>query len=38
MESDAEGPLLVRGYLIERDGELRICEAIPESSSPQCGN
>ena len=34
---DADGPLLVRGYLIERDGELRLCEAILESYPPQCG-
>lgn len=35
--SDLEGPLLVRGYLIARDGELRLCEAILESQPPQCG-
>lgn len=35
--SDLDGPLMVRGYLIERDGELRLCEAILESSPPQCG-
>jgi hypothetical protein len=28
---------MVRGYLIERDGELRLCDAILESSPPQCG-
>lgn len=37
LDSDLDGPLLVRGYLIERDGELRLCEAILESSPPQCG-
>ncbi|MGH3072456.1 MAG: hypothetical protein ACRDNB_09355 [Gaiellaceae bacterium] len=37
IDSDLEGPLMVRGYLIERDGELRLCEAILESSPPQCG-
>lgn len=37
MESELEGPLMVRGYLIERDGDLRLCEAILESSPPQCG-
>lgn len=36
-DSDLDGPLMVRGYLIERDGELRLCEAILESSPPQCG-
>jgi hypothetical protein len=35
--STLDGPLMVRGYLIERDGELRLCEAILESSPPQCG-
>lgn len=37
IESDLDGPLMVRGYLIEGDGELRFCEAILESYSPQCG-
>jgi hypothetical protein len=37
IDSDVDGPLMVRGYLIERDGELRLCEAILESSPPQCG-
>ena len=37
LDSDLDGPLMVRGYLIERDGELRLCEAILESSPPQCG-
>jgi hypothetical protein len=33
----AEGPLVVAGYLIEEDGELRLCSAILESDPPQCG-
>ena len=37
IDSDADGPLMVRGYVIERDGELRLCEAILESHPPQCG-
>jgi hypothetical protein len=37
IDSDLDGPLMVRGYLIERDGELRLCEAILESFPPQCG-
>ena len=37
LASDLHGPLMVRGYLIDRDGELRLCEAILESSPPQCG-
>jgi hypothetical protein len=32
-----EGPLLVRGYLIEVDGEIRLCDSLAESSPPQCG-
>lgn len=35
--SELDGPLMVRGYVLERDGELRLCEAILESSPPQCG-
>lgn len=31
--SDLEGPLMVRGYVIEG----RLCEAILESDPPQCG-
>lgn len=37
LEPGRDGQLLVRGYLIERDGELRLCEAILESYPPQCG-
>ena len=37
MVTAAQGPLLVTGYLIERDGELRLCSAILESYPPQCG-
>lgn len=38
IDSDLDGLLMVRGYLIERDGELRLCDAILESSPPQCGD
>ncbi len=37
LASDFERPLLVRGVLVERDGELRLCSAILESHPPQCG-
>jgi hypothetical protein len=37
IDSELAGPLMVRGYLLERGGELRLCEAILESSPPQCG-
>jgi hypothetical protein len=33
----AQGPVLVTGYAIPRDGELRLCSAILESYPPQCG-
>ena len=38
IESDLDGPLMVRGYAIARDGELRLCDAILESHPPQCGD
>jgi len=37
IDSDLDGPLMVKGYLIERDGKLRLCDAILESSPVQCG-
>ena len=36
LESDAEGPLLVRGALHAREGAIRLCEALAESHPPQC--
>lgn len=33
----SEGVVEVEGYLIERNGELRLCETILESFPPQCG-
>ena len=37
LESNDEGPLLVRGSLYARGGETRLCEALAESYPPQCG-
>lgn len=37
LASDLDGPLQVKGYLIRRDGELRLCTAVLESQPPQCG-
>ena len=37
LASDLDGPLMVRGYVILRDDEYRLCEAILESDPPQCG-
>lgn len=34
---ELDAATLVSGYLIERDGELRLCESLMESSPPQCG-
>ena len=37
LATDAEGPLLVRGHVVLRDGETRLCSALAESYPPQCG-
>jgi hypothetical protein len=37
LTTTAAGPLVVAGYLVERDGEPRLCSAILESDPPQCG-
>ena len=37
LASDLEGPLMVKGYLVELEGELRLCTAVLESQPPQCG-
>ena len=37
LDSDVDGPLLVRGYLLRRGGETRLCTALAESDPPQCG-
>lgn len=35
--SDLTEPLLVRGALLVRSGEARLCSALAESYPPQCG-
>ena len=37
LETDAEPPLLVRGYVVGRGDELRVCSLLRESHPPQCG-
>lgn len=37
LASEVEEPLLVKGYVIGRADELRLCSAILESYPPQCG-
>jgi hypothetical protein len=37
IERDSDEPQLVSGYVIERSGVPRLCEAILESFPPQCG-
>lgn len=37
LASTLEGPLAVAGYLLEVEGELRLCSAVLESYPPQCG-
>ncbi len=36
LEADAEGPLLVRGFVYAAEGGLRLCDALAESYPPQC--
>lgn len=33
----ADGPLLVRGFLVAHDNVVQLCEALAESYPPQCG-
>ena len=37
IERGTDEPQLVSGYVIERNGVPRLCEAILESFPPQCG-
>jgi hypothetical protein len=34
--STLDGPLMVAGYLAQRDGRLRLCDGLRESDPPQC--
>jgi hypothetical protein len=34
--STLDGPLMVAGYLAEREGVLRLCDRLRESDPPQC--
>lgn len=35
--SDADGPLLVRGFYVSNGANARLCSALAESDPPQCG-
>lgn len=37
LETDADGPLMVRGTLIAEGDDVRLCYAVAESYPPQCG-
>jgi hypothetical protein len=37
LASKLPGPLLINGYLLAGGGIVRLCEALRESSPPQCG-
>jgi hypothetical protein len=37
LASDLDGPLLVNGFIVIRDGETRLCELLLESFPAQCG-
>ncbi|MEX2228695.1 MAG: hypothetical protein WEB13_03555 [Dehalococcoidia bacterium] len=37
LTTTADGPLLVRGFLVARGNVVQLCEALAESHPPQCG-
>jgi len=37
IESELDGPLMVRGFYVEAQAEPRLCSALLESYPPQCG-
>lgn len=37
LATDAEGPLTVRGFLLDDGTTVRLCDAVLESYPPQCG-
>lgn len=38
IDSDAEGLLLVTGYLFVKDGNAKLCDGVLDSYPPQCGD
>jgi hypothetical protein len=37
IESDLDGPLMVKGFVVQTGDEVRLCSALAESFPPQCG-
>ena len=37
LRSAGTGPVVVRGYVVARGGDVQLCAALAESSPPQCG-
>lgn len=37
LTGDQIGPILVNGFVLIKDGEARLCDALAESFPPQCG-
>ena len=37
LNTDADGPLLVRGYLVVQGDDLRLCSTLVESDPSRCG-
>jgi hypothetical protein len=37
LASTLDVPLLVRGYIVAQEAEIRLCDALAESYPPQCG-
>jgi hypothetical protein len=37
IDSDLDGPLMVKGFVVQTGDEVRLCSALAESFPPQCG-
>jgi hypothetical protein len=37
IDSDLDGPLMVKGFVVRTGDEVRLCSALAESFPPQCG-
>ncbi len=37
IDSELDGPLMVKGFVVQTGDEVRVCSALAESFPPQCG-
>ena len=37
IDSELDGPLMVKGFVVQTGDEVRLCSALAESFPPQCG-